>query len=199
MQLYFPLGNRHCKRRISSEAQKDLLWWATAIAGSPKRSIAAQIRDLVSTWSDAASTKGLGAYYTTPSQPYPQIESILSIALPTSPIHQREHINTKEMRAVEQLLLYFGRGWKGKRVVIHTDNRVVSYGLANGTIRGASMEVLRRCLLLAAEYDLDLQPEWISTTNNSLADALSRLDYIRVTNLAPQLAIPECRLPNLGL
>ena len=103
------------------------------------------------------------------------------------------------MRAVEQLLLYWESGWKGKRVVIYTDNRAVSYGLANGTIRGASMQVLRRCLLLAAEYDLDIQSEWISTMNNSLADALSRFDYSRVTDLAPQLANLECRLPNLGL
>ena len=61
------------------------------------------------------------------------------------------------------------------------------------------MQVLRQCLLLAAKYDLDLQPEWIPTTNNSLADALSRFDYSRVTDLAPQLANPECKLPNLGL
>jgi len=61
MQLYFPPGSRHCKRHISSEAQKDLVWWAKALASSPERSIAAQTREIVSTWSDAASTKGLGA------------------------------------------------------------------------------------------------------------------------------------------
>ena len=55
------------------------------------------------------------------------------------------------MRGVEQVLLYWGRGWKGKQIIIHTDNRAVAYGLANRTIGGESMRVLWRCLLLAAE------------------------------------------------
>ena len=82
---------------------------------------------------------------------------------------------------------------------MHTDNRAVFYGLAKGTIRGASMTVLRRCLLLATEYDLELQPIWISTNENALADALSRFDHERVTNLAPQLLSQSCNLPNHGL
>jgi len=82
---------------------------------------------------------------------------------------------------------------------MHTDNRAVSHGLVNGTIRGASMTVLRWCLLLATEYDLELEPIWISTNENALADVLSRFDHDRVTNLAPQLLPEVCRLPNHGL
>jgi len=54
------------------------------------------------------------------------------------------------------------------------------------------MEVLRRCLLLAAEYDLELEAEWISTNANALADALSRFDYEKITDLAPQLLQEIC-------
>ena len=199
MQLYFPPGSGHQRRRTSSEARKDLAWWAEVLSDNPQRSIALRRREIIRTWSDAASTKGLGVYYTCPSLPYPQANSVLSIALPNPTIHTREHINTEEMRAVEQILLYWGKSWKGKRVVMHTDNRAVSYGLANGTIRGASITVLRRCLLLATEYDLELQPIWISTNENALADALSRFDYSRVTNRAPQLLPEVCSLPNHGL
>jgi len=196
MQLYFPPGSGQQRHRISSEAQKDLAWWAEVLSDNPQRSIALQRREIIRTWSDAASTKGLGAYYTCLSLPYPQAHSVLSIALPNSTIHTREHINTEEMRAVEQILLYWGKSWKGKRVVMHTDNRAVSNRLPNETIRSASMTVLRRCLLPATEYDLELQPIWISTNENALADALSRFDHYRVTNQAPQLLPEVCSLPN---
>ena len=199
MQLYFPPGSGQHRCHISSEARKDLAWWAEALAHSPQRSIALRKRKIIRPWSDAASTKGLGEYNTCPAPPYPQPDSVLSIALPSPRVHAREHINTEEKRAVEQILLYMGKSWEGKRLVMHTDNRAVSHGLVNGTIRGASMTVLRWCLLLATEYDLELEPIWISTNENALADVLSRFDHDRVTNLAPQLLPEVCRLPNHGL
>ena len=199
MQLYYPPGSGHHRRRISGEAWKDLAWWAEALARNPQRSIALWKRKIICTWSDAASTKGLGAYYTCPARPYPQLDLVLSIALPSPRVHAIEHINTEEMRAAEQILLYWGKSWEGKRVVMYTDNRAVSYGLGNATIRGASMTVPRRCLLLATEYDLELEPIWISTNENAFADALSPFDHDRVTNLAPQLLPEACSLPNHGL
>jgi len=54
------------------------------------------------------------------------------------------------------------------------------------------MNVLRRCLLLATEYDLEIDARWIPTGDNMLADALSRFDYNRIANLAPQLIYATC-------
>ena len=81
---------------------------------------------------------------------------------------------------------------------MHVDNRAVAHGLENQTIRGAPMDVLRRCLLLAAEYDLDVEARWIPTRENALADALSRFDYDRIANLASQLIYPTCNLRSRG-
>ena len=103
------------------------------------------------------------------------------------------------MRAVEQVLLYWGRQWRGKRLVMHIDNWTVVHDLANKTIRGAPMRVLRRCLLLAAECDLDLEPKWISTKDNALADALSLFDSRKIADLAPQLVCPTSNLQKHGL
>jgi len=83
-------------------------------------------------------------------------------------------------------------------VLMHIDNRAVVYGLENLTIRGNSMDVLRRCLLLAANFDLEIEPRWIPTNENRLADALSRFDYDRITNLVPQLVYPTCSLQARG-
>jgi len=84
------------------------------------------------------------------------------------------------------------------KVIAHVENQAIAHGIANRTIRGASMTVLRRCLLIAAEYDLELEARWVSTKKNALADALSRFDNIKITDLAPQL-IHHTSFPlNLG-
>ena len=83
-------------------------------------------------------------------------------------------------------------------MVMHIDNRAVAYAVGNRTIRGASMTVLRRCLLLAAEQDLDLETRWILTEENPLADALSRFNYEKIANLAQQLSHPLCDLRSRG-
>ena len=177
MQLHFPTERTHFRRRISIEAHKDLRWWSRVLAHALERSIQKQTRSTISMWSDAAGTKGLSAFYiddnlnrTHPynDKPYPQSfsthpglrpGSAFSITLPTSVTRAREHINTKEMRAVEQALLHWGLKWKEKRVIVHVDNRAVFHALENRTIRGNSMDVLRRCLLLATEYDLEIEAQ----------------------------------------
>ena len=152
MKLYFPPGTRHAKRRLSREAQKDSAWWSEVLKNPPERSIAQKTREVVLAWFDAASTKDLGGYYLSGSQTSPLPESAFSITLPPHLTKTKEHINTEAMRAVEQVLLYWGGKWRGKRLVIHIDNSAVVHGLIKQTMRGAPMRVLRRCLLLAAAY-----------------------------------------------
>jgi len=102
------------------------------------------------------------------------------------------------MRAVEQVLLHCGADWKGKKLMIDIDNKAVVHGLSNRTIRGGSMQVLQRWLLLATEWDLELDARWIPTKNNALADVLSRRETNRIADLAPQLVHPKSGLPASG-
>ena len=60
------------------------------------------------------------------------------------------------------------------------------------------MDLRRKCLLLATEYDLEIEARWISTKENALADALSGSDYDRIGNLVPQLIFPTCSHRNHG-
>ena len=94
MELYFPGSGQYQRRWLSSEARKDIDWWWEALAGKPERSILTRVRQTISTWSDAARTKGLGGYYTCETQPLPQPNSVFAIVLPNNPTRQREHINT---------------------------------------------------------------------------------------------------------
>ena len=68
-----------------------------------------------------------------------------------------EHSNTKEIRAVEQALLHWRKKWGRCKVIMHIDKRAVAYAISNGTIPGATMSVLHRCLLIAAECDLEIE------------------------------------------
>ena len=99
---------------------------------------------------------------------------------------------------MEQLLLHWGNKWRRTTLIMHIDNKAVVHGLKNRTIRGGSMNVLRRCLLLATEYDLELEVQWVSTKENALADALSRLEYNPIADLAPQLVPPTCNRLDCG-
>jgi len=198
MELHFPPGGRNSKRQISGEAKKDLTWRHRVLKKTPERSIAMKERDVVLAWSDAASTHGLWAFFIDSTQNAPQPGSAFSITFRHHIAKAREHINTQEMRAVEQVLLHWGRRWKGKLLLMHVDNQAFAHGLTNGTIRGAPMRVLTRCLLLAAEYDLDLQAHRVPTNENALADALSWADYPRIANIAPQLITPSFNLQRLG-
>jgi len=199
MELHFLPGNRHQRRQISSEARKDLESWAEILVGNAEWSTDTRESGTISAWTEGASSGGLGASYTRETQTSVNPDSGFSIPLHTTAPEVREHINTLEMRAVEQAMLYWGCALKGKRVVIHIDNQAVVHGLANGTMRGAPMQVLRRCLLLATEYDLELETHWIATKDNALADNLSRLDNQRIANLPPQLTPPKCNLQKCGL
>ena len=174
MLIYFRARGGQYRRRISSQASKDLRWWLAAMTMEPERSIKRRDRGTISLWSDAAGRKGLGAFYMDSSQfrwgggkqdtrqkicPTPLPGGPFSIPLPRYPSRMNEHINTKEMRAVEQALLYWEKQWQGKKVIMHIDNRAVVHGLENQTIRGSSMDDLRRCLLLATNHDCHDPPD----------------------------------------
>jgi len=48
MQLYFPTEGSYYRRRISSEAQRDLTWWQKVLAMGPERSIRKESRETIS-------------------------------------------------------------------------------------------------------------------------------------------------------
>jgi len=216
LEVYFlehSTQGRNRWRRITREAYQDLKWWRRVLDKAPERSIQQERRDIVALWSDASGTKGLGAFYTRPKRAARGVKSspnsnpethvtvpshTFSISLPRYLNKHNEHINTKEMRAVEQGLLHRGKEWHGHKVIMHIDNRAVAYAISNRTIGGATMRVLRRCLLITVECDLEIEYQWISTKQNTLADALARFDFDQITNLVPELIYPTSSLRDRG-
>jgi hypothetical protein len=195
MLFHFPQGQPKLRRRISSEALKDIHWWYEAVIAVPSRAIprpGATPPPTIRVYSDASSLKVLGGYFLCGNETTAEltVEKAFSVALPRHLLQRRppEHINTRELRAVEQCLLHWGRSWAGHSILFHVDNTVALHGINNGTTRGEPMKILRRMLLLAATFQVhDLQAVWISSEDNALADALSRWDRNRIANLCPQL------------
>ena len=114
LQINFLAQSPPCRRRISREVQKALRWWECILAGAPERSITNEHRERVYLWSDAAGSKGLGAYYVDMRQASsperrdnteftreyslkPHKRSAFSITLQRFLLRQNEHINTKEL------------------------------------------------------------------------------------------------------
>jgi hypothetical protein len=195
MLFHFPHGQPNLRRRVSSEALKDIHWWYDAIIAVPSKAIprpGAPPPPTIQVYSDASSLKGLGGYFLCGNETTAEltVEKAFSVALPRHLLQRRptEHINTRELRAVEQCLLHWGHSWAGHSILFHVDNTVALHGINNGTTRGEPMKILRRLLLLAATFQVhDLQAVWISSEDNALADALSRWDRNRIANLCPQL------------
>jgi len=102
------------------------------------------------------------------------------------------------MRAVEQVLLHWGKECIRISLIIDVDSQAVAHALDNRTIGGSPMDILTRCPFLATKYDLDLHARWIPTWHNRLADALLRFDLNRIANLAPQLIHYTQGLPRRG-
>jgi hypothetical protein len=76
----------------------------------------------------------------------------------------------------------------GYRIELFIDNTAVVGRIAKWSMKGQAMGSLRLLLLEAARWDLELHPFWISTHDNSLADALSRHEWKKIANIAPLLS-----------
>ena len=85
------------------------------------------------------------------------------------------HINVKETAAAMYGLISFLRLIRHTRVAMMTDSRVLFHILRRFASRSPSlMELVRLIYKLARENDIQLQPRWLASIDNVLADRLSR-------------------------
>ena len=140
---------------------------------------------------------GEKGFFADEQNPQPNPGSAFSITLSPRQSGSQELMNTKARRPVDQALLHSTRIPKGKRVISQVANCAVFHGLDNQKIRATTMHVLRRCLLLATEYDLEIEASWIRTRDNALAAAIFRFAHNRIANVAPQVIYATCNHQDL--
>jgi len=175
----------HGKRRLTMSAKRDLKWWLTFLPLWSGISAIDPPRKKITIATDASGRKGIGGIcYNT--------KEMFSTRIARS--HRRKHINWKEMYAVLYAFAAWGSEWKGNRVEILCDNETVVAGINKRTIRGRAIEPLQQIFLIAGCHDIAVRATWIPTHENKIADALSRFDRKRLTNLVGvQLANSLCR------
>ena len=180
-------------RPLTEPARADLTWWRDLLPRfNGVRFIDETLRPRFHLFTDASRT-GLGGFFY-PGGPEhslwnlccPSFPASNAFGVPLLPDEVPLHINHLELRAIELAFRVWGSLWHHGIVTIHTDNAAAFAGVHNGTIRGPAMAALRPTLLAAAEADIHLHVLWLPTDRNSLADALSHLDWPKVANFCPQ-------------
>ena len=178
------------RRRIPRCLKDDLLWWNKTLPrvngilffNDPKRLTVHLFTD--------ACLKGLGGFYYAGSstnwhEQIPRISQANAFSIGIPQCARCEDINSLELFAI----LYALETWNVRlsqcHLIVHTDNTTAFHGLQSLRLRGASNKPLRECLRLAATADITIKPVWLSSTDNALADALSRHNNITITNICP--------------
>jgi hypothetical protein len=177
-------------RRITAAMRADLRWWLAFLPQWDGITLIRPSRRTFWVWTDAAGTKGLGGYYLEDhASPLQDLSPTQAFSARVPRHHRRKHINTKELLAVRKAIdLWAAPGpLSGCRLILHIDNTAVVGGLTKRSIKGEAMNTLRSLLVTAAAHDLELVPRWIPSSENSLADALSRREWRKIADLCPQL------------
>ena len=88
------------------------------------------------------------------------------------------------------------------QLIVFTDNSTVFHELQRRSVRGPSMDPLRKTTPPAAPHDPDVHAQWIPTHENTPADLLSRRNFsnLKLADHFPLLAQePLTEIPqNLG-
>lgn len=191
--------NRGAARPLTPSAMAALVWWRDLLPSfNGVRLLDDPSRHSFHLFSDASDT-GQGAFYY--SAPLIQSDWKLALPLPQDQafsaqwlLNQEKHvksINTRELIAIATAISIWAPTWKRNTLVIHTDNNTALSGFLKGDVKATdSMNVLRDALLIAAAHNIDIHVKRVTSTDNTLADALSRLNQSLVANLCPHWQVP---------
>jgi len=92
----------------------------------------------------------------------------------------------KELYALLKAAATWGGQWSSKRILFYCDNQAVVSILRSGTSKRSDIMALVRALFyIAAQYNFECTATYISTHDNGVADALSRMQFDRFRSLAP--------------
>ena len=188
-QWFPPGGGGSVRRPIPSAARKDLRWWRDLLPILSRILIIQPHRRRWRLWLDAAGKKGIGRFIL-PGEgshlpAYQEVTQFFSAPVLFS--QRNEHINVKEKIALLVAFQKWAAILAGSHHLLFCDNSAVVSGLRRRMSSGRLMTVLRKTLLVAACHDIEIEPIWIPSGENCLADALSRFEADKFNLLAPQL------------
>jgi len=177
----FRLG-RSWRQRLTTAARRDLQWWKEFLPIWSGISAIQLSRPRYHIATDASGKKGIGGVWFEADNKFNMFATRLNRR------HRPKHINWKELFAVLYAFASWADNWGESRVIVFCDNEAVVAGINKRTIRGAAINPLQSLFLLAAQRNIDVVAVWVPSKANALADALSRFDSEKITNLVGQQA-----------
>jgi hypothetical protein len=169
------------RRRIPKEARDDISWWSNVVIPWNGVHFISPSKEIIHVYTDASGTKGIGG-----------VLGDQWFARKTPRRLRDRYIQVKEMYAVLYSVLCWGEQFTGEHLVFHIDNEAVFNSLNNLTIRSPdTMHLDRQFLQFACILDFSSSSLWLSSSENSIADAASRFSLARMFSLAPNLRPPR--------
>ena len=169
------------RRRVSTQVLDDIQWWLHLLPEwSGIRYLHPVPLDPIHLWTDASGTTGAGGHL----GPAGVASDAFAYSFPNR--HRDKHITFKELHAVVHAVALFSQGtcWRGRQIVIHTDNTAVASAVVKGYIKHvASQSLLRRLWLRAAAGGFTFLTIWLPSRENGLADALSRFNWAQANKI----------------
>ncbi|HEY5813549.1 MAG TPA: reverse transcriptase domain-containing protein [Terrimicrobiaceae bacterium] len=178
------------RRRINFCLREDIRWWHTTLPLINGILFFDDTnRRTVQVFTDAC-LHGLGGFYYSDAddnwkEQLHIIKHSQSFSTRIPALYASEHINVLELQAILFAFQAWAINFHRCRVVVNTDNKTAYNGLLSQRLRGRSNSPLRQILCIAAQHDITVEPRWLSSEDNLLADALSRHDSTTVANLCP--------------
>ena len=169
---------------------EDLKWWKTFLPqwnGTCSFLSPEWTSPLVSQlYTDASGSLGMGGYFQGKwfACPWPAGFDVSSVTY-------------LEIIPIYACCLRWGKLFTGKRLLFHCDNMgVVLCWEKLGSLNDHVLEIMRRIAMIAALNNFTLSVKHIPGVDNSIADALSRLQYDRFRTLAPNADPEPHTIPN---
>ena len=164
---------------LNNDAREDIKWWLTFLPlWNGKQKILdphVTLAPDIQLYTDASGQSGFGIYFDGRwiAQKWPPAVSDYSIQF-------------KELFPIYLACYIWASEFNQKRLLFHCDNQTVTDIWQSGTSKCPKiMSLVRKLFFIAAKHNFTVNVKHIPGTNNSIADALSRLQMAKFFKLAP--------------
>jgi hypothetical protein len=161
-------SKHHRKVKVNEHVIADLQWWKTGLLLFNGTTGFIQDKPVPSyEFSTDASKTGGGAFYLG-DWFYTHWQS-------DWPRYENAHINVLESLTVLLAAQRWGHLWKGKRILVRTDNKTTAAAINKGSCKQPPvMQIIRELYWLSVKHGFKLTASFLPGTLNTLADAISR-------------------------
>jgi hypothetical protein len=184
IELAKKVSHLHYKVKLNKEAQADIAWWAKCIDnhnGVSMFPVEWDINDSVVVYTDASDLAAGGAcghaWFVVPFTGEDKWMSCMDIAW-------------RELFAMVVCIATFGKKLSGQRVSMKVDNQAIFYCVNNGKSKNPKiMALIRSLYYYTTLYKIEYKAFYLSTHDNILADAISRLGFDQLRNIDPDIDV----------